>query len=350
SDEYGILFDKNKITLIQYPIGNTRQTYTIPRSVASVGDSAFFNCDSLTNVIIPDSVTSIGDSAFFNCDSLTNVIIPDSVTSIGSDAFCDCDSLTSIVIPDSVTSIGNYAFRGCNHFTIYGYTDSYAEYYAEQNNIPFVALDGIAQYTHKFIDYDGTVLKEQTIDFGTVIVPPADPHRPATDKFTYTFTGWQGYTEGMTQTAETLTFTAQYRETVNRYTYKFVDFDGTILKEQTVDFGTVIVPPADPHRPATDKFTYTFTGWQGYTEGMTQTAETLTFTAQYEAQAIVIHGDVTGDGTINRQDLLRLAKYFAGWDVEINEEASDVTGDGSVNRQDLLRLAKYFAGWDVTLG
>ena len=63
-----------------------------------------------------------------------------------------------------------------------------------------------------------------------------------------------------------------------------------------------------------------------------------------------ICGDATGDGTLNRQDLLRLAKAFAGWDVEYDEAASDVTGDGTVNRQDLLRLAKYFAGWDVTLG
>ena len=61
-------------------------------------------------------------------------------------------------------------------------------------------------------------------------------------------------------------------------------------------------------------------------------------------------GDVTEDGIVNRQDLLRLAKYFAGWQVEICEDAADVTGDGQVNRQDLLRLAKYFAGWQVTLG
>lgn len=61
-------------------------------------------------------------------------------------------------------------------------------------------------------------------------------------------------------------------------------------------------------------------------------------------------GDVTGDGIINRMDLLRLGKYFAGWDVEIDEAAADVTGDGKVNRMDLLRLGKYFAGWEVQLG
>lgn len=64
----------------------------------------------------------------------------------------------------------------------------------------------------------------------------------------------------------------------------------------------------------------------------------------------VIYGDVNGDGAVNRMDLLRLAKYFTGWDVTIDEKASDVNGDGVINRMDLLRLAKYFTGWDVTLG
>ena len=90
---------------------------TIPDSVTSIGSAAFFNCDSLTSITIPDSVTSIGGSAFKSCDSLTSVTIPDSVTSIGYSAFYDCTSLTSITIPDSVTSIGNQAFYNCNSLT-----------------------------------------------------------------------------------------------------------------------------------------------------------------------------------------------------------------------------------------
>ena len=86
-------------------------------SVTSIGESAFFNCNSLTSIVIPDSVTSIGRYAFFSCDSLTSIVIPDSVTSIGDSAFESCNSLTSIVIPDSVTSIGDSVFESCDSLT-----------------------------------------------------------------------------------------------------------------------------------------------------------------------------------------------------------------------------------------
>ena len=88
----------------------------IPDSVTSIGDRAFYNCRSLTEIVIPDSVTSIGDSAFYGC-GLTEIIIPDSVTSIGEMAFSDCDSLTKFEIPDSITSIGDRAFTDCDSLT-----------------------------------------------------------------------------------------------------------------------------------------------------------------------------------------------------------------------------------------
>ncbi len=60
-------------------------------------------------------------------------------------------------------------------------------------------------------------------------------------------------------------------------------------------------------------------------------------------------GDINADQIVNAKDLLRLNKYFAGWDVEVDEIAIDVNGDGTVNAKDLLRLNKYFAGWDVEI-
>ena len=89
----------------------------LPDSVTSIGGSAFYNCFSLTSINLPDSVTSIGGNAFYSCYSLTSINLPDSVTSIGGNAFLGCASLTSINLPDSVTSIGGNAFYGCASLT-----------------------------------------------------------------------------------------------------------------------------------------------------------------------------------------------------------------------------------------
>ena len=97
---------------------------TIPDSVKSIGGSAFEGCSGFTSVTIPDSVTSIGSSAFSYCSGLTSVTIPNSITIIEYDAFSYCSSLTSLTIPDSVTSIGDYAFSGCSSLTSVTIPDS----------------------------------------------------------------------------------------------------------------------------------------------------------------------------------------------------------------------------------
>ena len=121
--EDDVLFNMKKSEIISFRKQKI-ESYIIPDSVTSIGDSAFSGCHSLSNIVIPDSVTSIGNYAFSSCCSLSGVIIPDSVTSIGNHAFKGCSSLSNIVIPDSVTSIGDWAFSDCHSLSNIVISDS----------------------------------------------------------------------------------------------------------------------------------------------------------------------------------------------------------------------------------
>ena len=175
----GNLYSKDGKTLIQYAIGKTNSSFTIPDSVTSIGDHVFANCINLTSITIPNSVTSINVNALFSgCYKLVEVInksnlnIPKSssnnngysslevhngkskivnedgylfytlnninylVNYVGTDnditlpanyngenytvhryAFYKNDKLTSVTIPDSVTSTGPRAFNYCTGIT-----------------------------------------------------------------------------------------------------------------------------------------------------------------------------------------------------------------------------------------
>ena len=171
----GVLYNKDKTTIICYPAGKKGNNYKIPDGVTEIGSIAFSRCSSLTSVTIPNSVTSIGSGAFNGCTSLTRVTIPNSVTKIGWNAFSDCTSLTSITIPNSVISIDWYAFRGCtslksitipnsvtsigknafgyyydngykkiNNLKIYCYSSTAGEQYAKDNGFDYMLIDKFA--------------------------------------------------------------------------------------------------------------------------------------------------------------------------------------------------------------
>jgi uncharacterized repeat protein (TIGR02543 family) len=106
----------------------------------------------------------------------------------------------------------------------------------------------INTYTVTFVDGQGGTLGTQSVEYGAAATAPANPTRIG-----YTFAGWDS---GFATVATNLTITATW--SINTYTVRFVNYNGIVLKSQTVEYGKNASAPANPTRTG-----YTFAGWNG---------------------------------------------------------------------------------------
>jgi len=92
----GILYDKNKNTLLVVPAGIS--SVTIPPSVNNIGHNAFEDCRNITSITIPETVMGINGEAFKNCTAIANITIPSTVMSVHIWAFSGWTSSQTINI------------------------------------------------------------------------------------------------------------------------------------------------------------------------------------------------------------------------------------------------------------
>ena len=96
---------------------DTLEQVILPASVVTIGDSAFRDCDVLRTVGFSAALTSVGDCAFYNCAALTAAALPETVTAIGSRAFAHCVSLQTLSLPAALSEMGTSAFSFCRSLT-----------------------------------------------------------------------------------------------------------------------------------------------------------------------------------------------------------------------------------------
>lgn len=122
SSSSGVLFNKNKTTLVQYPAGKTTTSYTIPNSVTEIGGSAFSGGIYLQSVIIPDSVTTISGAVFQQNNALLSVTLGSGITEIPGQAFYNNfgAGITEIIFSSSnnLKTIKGAAFLGARWTTL----------------------------------------------------------------------------------------------------------------------------------------------------------------------------------------------------------------------------------------
>lgn len=172
TDINGVLYNKDKTKILQYPKAKTQTSYIIPSSVTTVGRDAFEECENLKSIILPEKLTSIEESAF-SSSGIKTIEIPAGVTTISRSAF-NSSFIESIVLPNNIVKIDEMAFRNCKNLKkifiqnpqceiddsfgticsnlafenayrqfdgiIYGYENSTAHAYAQKYEYPFSAF------------------------------------------------------------------------------------------------------------------------------------------------------------------------------------------------------------------
>ncbi len=107
----GVLYNKDKTTLLAVPSARTG-SFTVPKSVVTIADQAFYYCYLLTNVKMYNNVRSIGAYTFAMCWNLKSIRLSDNLQNLGYRAFYGCKSLAEIHLPYSLKIIGKDAFVG----------------------------------------------------------------------------------------------------------------------------------------------------------------------------------------------------------------------------------------------
>lgn len=98
--------------LIAGAVSNTQ--LTIPDGVEAIDDYAFFKFTKLKGVSLPSSVKTIGQSAFYSCSGITEFDFGEGLEVIGDQAFQLCTKLAKVTLPATMREIGFQAFVTCN--------------------------------------------------------------------------------------------------------------------------------------------------------------------------------------------------------------------------------------------
>lgn len=266
---------------------NTLTEVTLPHTVEIIGFQAFFNCSNLTKVIIPEGVRKIGQNAFNGCSQLTSITIPSTIenmntafsgntalshvtltngiSEISYSAFEGCTGLTEVEIPSSVNKIRQDAFNGCTNLSDVKYNGHKTDWDKVTVETGNDTLTSKVQYLCD-INFDlngGTINGSGTMDkqtvysnekLGTASVPTITPQRTG-----YDFDGWYTQAEGGTK----YTFTEAVSSNITLYAHwnahsHTVTLENDENKEtNSYDYGSSVSVPTP-----TKKTGYNFNHWE----------------------------------------------------------------------------------------
>ena len=383
SDKHGVLFNKDKTTLLQYPVSNSAQEYVIPDSVKLIEVCAFESAVNLEKVTIPDSVEVIGDDAFFGASSLKEIHIPGSVKIVCDNAFEDCVGLEKVSFGEGVEEIQRYVFKNCSQLRTVTLSDSIQDIgdgvFRDCTSLESVTLPPMLTWISSALFYECTSLRAITIPEFVECV----------DK-----SAFYGCTE-----LEDVEFAGENVEIIGTSAFYRCSFETFTIPETVTEIGSraflschnlkSITIPENVENMGLGAFmscislemvtiescaeipTRAFEHCDNLKKVYVLADVDCIYKNSFDAPTFSIYGyrdsaayeyanennieffdlsiDINGDENTSVRDASTILRYLAGYEVDADISKMDVNGDGKVSVRDASAILRYLAGYDVTL-
>ena len=210
-------------------------------------------------------------------------------------------------------------------YTFKGWNKDYTEV---KGNQTYVAVydKAVNKYTVTWKNDDGSVLDTEEYEYNAVpSYKKGTPTKASTEDTVYTFDGWNPEIVPVTESTE---YTATYKDSARKYTVKWLDEDGSLLREDTVEYGTMPNYGANPTKAADAQYTYTFKDWTPEVKTVTGDA---TYKATYTKEANIYKVTYDLDG--------------GEWTEATNEFPYEYKATVEVVKTVPTREGYKFAGW-----
>ena len=220
----------------------------------------------------------------------------------------------------------------------------------------------VNSYTITWKSGDET-LKTEQVKYGTVPAYSGDtPTKEGDAQYSYTFKGWSPEVAAVTGNA---TYTAEFEQTVNKYTITWKSLEGTVYDTEEVEYGSKpVYKGKSPTKDNDEYFSYTFTGWKASVEDDSEVKSDITYVAQFERKSLrtykVSFDANGGTGKMSPQSFSsgvpsNLAKNtfkregytFAGWNTKADGTGTSYADESSVQPTSNITL---YARWTFTNG
>lgn len=351
------------LPFVRHPaIPVTATKVTIPREVRGfhvvrTSMEAFAGCTALQEIEFDNGIQMLRAGTFNECPNLAKISLPRSFHLMDMGCCAGLSSLHNVYLrttdepmsisfdsergefrplePEEEPNAFNFAAEDATLHVAKGFKPMF-------NHKPWtdwfktITDDLDVNFSVRFIDYDGSVIADQVVEYGDDAVEPAIPLHA--DRV---FKAWD---KGFSRITADLTVNALY--TISSFTVTFKNWDGSTLSTQSLGYGEAAVAPADPVRSG-----YVFKGWDksfdNVSEDMVVTAQfaktyTVTF-VDWDGALIDITEVESGMAAEAPADPLRNGYTFSGWDKDL----ANITADVTVTAQyDIIILTVTFIDWD----